>query len=233
MSRIPLVLLPGTLCSALLWEEQVTALSDIADIQVIDTSQHDNLGDLAHHIHTVMPDSFAVAGLSYGGIVAFEVWRHNPEVITHLGLLNTTPAPVAPERRAAQEKAVELALSGGFDKVKADQIKNVMRPSDYGKNLNLQSAIATMADEIGVDGFVRQIKAQTRRPDSRPNLAHIECQTLVLTGDEDQLCPPAIHQEMAEKIPNSTLHIISNCGHLSTMEHPEEVSKIMRAWLLS
>jgi len=68
---------------------------------------------------------------------------------------------------------------------------------------------------------------------TRPILGKIACPTLVLTGEEDRLCPPAIHREMAAQIPLSTLHIVPNCGHLGTKGHPDYVSKAMRAWLLS
>ncbi|MEM7345513.1 MAG: alpha/beta hydrolase [Chloroflexota bacterium] len=233
MTKIPLALLPGTLCSPILWEDQIAALHDIADVRVIDTSQHDTIGALAQHIHTVMPARFAVAGLSYGGIVAFEVWRQKPNAISHLGLLNTTPFPVSTEKRAAQEALAEMALAGNFTKVADKQVQMVMLPEQYRQNYRLQSRVTRMADEIGVEGFINQIKAQVKRVDSRPILSDIRCPTLVLTGDQDQLCPPALHEEMAAKIPDSTLHILSACGHLSTMDQPAKVSAAMQAWLLS
>ena len=90
MAKIPLALLPGTLCSADLWSYQAEALSEIADVYIADTSRHDTLITLAEHVHDIMPARFAVADLSYGGIVAFAVWRHRPAAISHFGLMNTT-----------------------------------------------------------------------------------------------------------------------------------------------
>ncbi|MEM7029856.1 MAG: alpha/beta hydrolase [Chloroflexota bacterium] len=233
MTRIPLALLPGTLCTAVLWDNQIEALADIADIHVIETSHHDNLDALAEHIHTVMPDQFAVAGLSYGGIVAFAVWRHNPRVISHLGLMNTTSAPVTAEKRVAQMKQADLAVSGQFQAIVIEQASNLMSMAACRPNLGLHAKILTMANQVGAQGFVNQIKAQVNRPDNRPILGDITCPTLVLTGENDRFCPPDIHCEIASKIPNATLYIIPNCGHLSTFEQPEQVFNLMRIWLQS
>lgn len=42
MARIPLALLPGTLCTAALWAYQIEALADIADIRVVETAAFTN-----------------------------------------------------------------------------------------------------------------------------------------------------------------------------------------------
>jgi pimeloyl-ACP methyl ester carboxylesterase len=38
---------------------------------------------------------------------------------------------------------------------------------------------------------------------------------------------------MAERILHARLVLIENCGHLSTLERPEEVTAAMREWLLA
>ena len=43
----------------------------------------------------------------------------------------------------------------------------------------------------------------------------------------------AHHEEMASMIPHSHLVIIENCGHMSTMERPAEVTAALREWLTS
>jgi pimeloyl-ACP methyl ester carboxylesterase len=49
-----------------------------------------------------------------------------------------------------------------------------------------------MAMECGADAFVRHLKVDMSRPDSRPDLAAIRCPTTVLVGDTDQLTPPSL-----------------------------------------
>ena len=58
-----------------------------------------------------------------------------------------------------------------------------------------------MASETGAEAFIRQQQAIIGRPDSRPDLARIDCPTLVLVGDSDQLIPPELSVEIAGAIP--------------------------------
>jgi pimeloyl-ACP methyl ester carboxylesterase len=90
-----------------------------------------------------------------------------------------------------------------------------------------------MAEDVGVDGFVRQQRAIMGRPDSRPTLAGIKCPTLVLVGDSDAATPPELSKEMADGIPGAKLVIVKDCGHLSTIEQPAAVNSAMTAWLQS
>ncbi len=69
------------------------------------------------------------------------------------------------------------------------------------------------------------------RPDARLHLPQVACPTLVLCGDSDQLTPPECSHEIAAVIPHAELKIISDCGHMLTMERPAEVNAALLAWL--
>jgi pimeloyl-ACP methyl ester carboxylesterase len=62
-------------------------------------------------------------------------------------------------------------------------------------------------------------------------LPTIRCPTLVLVGEQDAATPPALSEEMAAAIPGARLVKIAACGHLSTMERPEAVTKELVAWM--
>lgn len=232
MPKLPLVLLPGTLCDATLFEYQVKHLADIAEPIVVDVHLQDNLTDVARYVLSQVNGQFAVAGLSYGGIIAFELWRQAPERIHKMALLDTTPYPPSPETKAKQQRFVGMAHLGEFREITTDFLKDVMLHPDHRKDLQLRQKILEMAESIGIDGFINEIKAQLNRPDSIPDLPSISCPTLILTGKEDQVTTVEIHQAMHNAIPNSQLKIIEHCGHLSTMEQPEIVTSLLREWLL-
>ena len=79
--------------------------------------------------------------------------------------------------------------------------------------------------------FEIQMLALLNRPDARPVLPTIKCPTLVLTGRDDVWSTPARHEEMAAAIPGAKLLLVPQCGHMSTMERPAEVTAAMRTWL--
>lgn len=123
-----------------------------------------------------------------------------------------------------------LAGSGKFKGVTPRLLPILIHP-DRLSDAPLVARITAMADAIGKEGFLRQQRAIMSRSDLRPMLPSIACPTLVLCGRQDQLTPLDRSQEMAEAIPGARLVILDSCGHLSTMERPDEVAAALRDWL--
>ncbi|MGA8010313.1 MAG: alpha/beta hydrolase, partial [Thiomonas sp.] len=74
MSRPVLMLLPGLLCDAAVWESQGVDLHGIADCRVPDYGLRDSIDSMAEHVLEVAPPGpFALAGHSMGGRVALAV----------------------------------------------------------------------------------------------------------------------------------------------------------------
>ena len=95
----------------------------------------------------------------------------------------------------------------------------------------LTDAIKLMAKNVGKVAFVRQQRAIMSRAESRPLLAAIKCPALVLCGRQDQLTPLDRHEEMAAGINSAKLEVLEDCGHMSTMERPDQVNRALRQWL--
>lgn len=231
MDRLPLLLLPGTLCDGALFAHQLAHLTDICAPRVVDVHHQDTLAAVGAYVLAQVDGPFAVAGLSYGGIVALELWRQAPQRVVKMALLNTNPRAASEQTRRNQQQFVGMAHLGEFREVTTDYLKDVMLHPDHQQDLALRDEVLRMAQRIGVRGFVNEVKAQLARPDSAPDLPHITCPVLVLTGREDFVVPVAVHEAMAAALPNSRLVIVEHCGHLSTMEQPEIVTGALREWL--
>ena len=54
---------------------------------------------------------------------------------------------------------------------------------------------------------------------------------MVVCGRQDDLTPLDLSEELAHLIPRARLAVLEDCGHLSTMERPEQVTALMRDWL--
>jgi 3-oxoadipate enol-lactonase len=70
-------------------------------------------------------------------------------------------------------------------------------------------------------GVSAGIRALRDRPDRTPELSAIACPTLVISGTEDSLSPPAEMAALAAAIPNARLVSIPGAGHLSNIEKPD------------
>lgn len=230
MTRPHLLLLPGLLCDAALWQPQLDALQDLAEISVGDLTRGESMVRLADQVLADAPRRFALAGLSMGGYVAFEVMRRAPERVTRLALLDTSARPDTPERRQIRRDLIRLAETGGFRGLTPRLLPQWVHP-DAMRDAALVASVTAMTRRVGREAFIRQQTAILDRPDSRPGLAGIRVPTLVLCGRQDLATPVEVAREMAADIPDARLTIVESCGHLATLEKPAEVNAAMRQWL--
>ena len=186
---------------------------------------------IARQLLTSLPQQFALAGLSMGGIVALEMLRQAPERIERLALLDTNASAEQPQRQAKRVNEIALAHSGRLRELMIEEMKPHYLADDSREDQALLDLIVAMATDLGPHVFERQSLALRDRPDAVGLLASIDCPTLIICGEQDQLCPVAYHQLIHEQIRGSELHIIERCGHLSTLEQPHRVSNLMRSWL--
>jgi pimeloyl-ACP methyl ester carboxylesterase len=228
--RIPLVLIPGLLLTGDLWRDQLADLDDIADMTVADHTSRDHISDVAAVILDAAPDRFALAGLSFGGYLSFEIMRQASERVSALALLDTTAQADGPEQAQRRRDFIALAEKGRFLGVTEGLIKTFIHPARHD-DADLMGRLTTMASDVGPQAFIRQEKAILSRPDSMADLGNITCPTLVLCGRQDALTPLQRHEEMAAAIPDADLVVLARCGHLAPMERPDAVSDALRAWL--
>jgi pimeloyl-ACP methyl ester carboxylesterase len=228
---LPIVLIPGLLCSPRLYAEQVPALWRFGAVTVADHTRDDSVGGIAGRLLAAAPPRFALAGLSMGGYTAFEVMRTAPERVARLALLDTSARPDLPEQSERRRSQIALAQQGRFGEVLEPLFLSWVhrtRRTDEG----LRALVRRMAEqETGPDVFVRQQTAIMTRPDSRPGLRAIRCPTLVLVGDGDEATPPDRAGEIADGIAGARLVTVPECGHLSTLERPEHVTRALVEWL--
>jgi pimeloyl-ACP methyl ester carboxylesterase len=231
-----LVLVPGLLCDQAVWKPQVKALKGLVNIQVPDHGLMDSLGAMAEAILATAPAKFAIAGHSMGGRVALEVVRRAASRVTGLALLDTGYTPVPPGNAGEREAAGrhELLLVGRQEGMRAVGERWLRIPMVHEARLTdrkLVESILQMIERRTPEQFAAQIRALLQRPDAAALLPMISCPALVLCGEEDAWASMSAHRVMAQLIPHSTLVPVANCGHMCTMERPDEVTAALKSWL--
>ncbi len=227
---LPIVLIPGLTCSARLYADQIPALWRFGPVTVADHTRDDNLAAIARRILAAAPPRFALAGLSMGGYIAFEIMRQAPERVAKLALLDTGARPETAEQTERRKLVIALAKSGRYA-----EVPDIAFPLYVHRNRHndagLKQIVRMMAAETGLEAYLRQQQAIMSRPDSRPGLGAIKCPTLVLVGDGDEATPPELAREIAGAIRGARLVVIPDCGHLSTLEQPEKVTAALTEWM--
>ena len=230
-TRTPLLMLPGLLCDERLWRDQRDALADVADTQVPDLTRDADIGAMARRVLAAAPERFALAALSMGGYVAFEILRQAPQRVSRLALLATSASVDTPQRAAVRRASLAMAESGRFAGVTRKLLPQLVH-ADHAEG-EVGEVVMAMAQRVGREAFLRQQRAILERPDSRAMLRSLDRPALIAVGEDDRMTQPEESRRLHALIPHSQLHVFTRCGHLPPLEKPEETSALLREWLLS
>lgn len=225
---LPTLLIPGLAATPRLFADQLGPLWRLGPAMFADHRRADSVAGIAASILADAPPRFRLLGLSMGGYIAFEVMRQAPERVAALALLDTSARPDAPEQTQAREEQIALAHERGMSLVATTMFPRLVHPGRV-RDDELDAVVREMAKDTGPEAFERQQRAIMTRPDSRPSLAAIACPTIMIVGDQDQITPPSVAEEIAGGIGGAKLVVIPDSGHLSTLEQPDAVTRALLA----
>ena len=166
----------------------------------------------------------AVAGLSMGGYLAFELYRQRPGLFRGLALCDTRAGADTPEGAQNRETFAKNALEKGLAWVADEMVPKLLRPQPD------PAAVAEVRRLVGQGtpaGVAAAQRGMAQRPDSTPTLAKIACPTLVVCGREDTLTPLAESEKMAAGVKGAKLVAIPNAGHLPAIENGEAFTRAL------
>jgi pimeloyl-ACP methyl ester carboxylesterase len=235
MSKPALMLVPGLVCDARVWEDQYRRLSPRTGIIVAEHDLSDSLAGMARRNLAAAPARFLLAGHSMGGRVALEMYRLAADRIAGLALLDTGFEPLAAGQAGETEVRkrqgfLDLARGAGMRAMAESWVQEMVHPRRLADR-SLIERIVTMIGGKPVAMFEAQVRALLDRPDAMDLLPGIVCPTLVLCGRDDAWSPFARHETMAGLIRGSRLVGVPECGHMSTMEQPDAVSEALADWM--
>ena len=74
----------------------------------------------------------------------------------------------------------------------------------------------------------------TSQEDIGPVVVNIAVPTLVISGEQDRVDPPAmLQQELLTRIPQARLALLPGIGHLVPLEAPGDVARLIRTFIQS
>lgn len=163
-----------------------------------------------------------VCGISMGGMIAQEIAVRHPG---HAGAL------VLASTYAAWPRDIEGILAGGEGLLASGDplamhrflMELAFTPDFIVANaaLLLQLFAEAMPEGPNMRGLIAQIAAVVSH-DARAALGNVTAPTLVITGTEDRLIPPACSREIARLVPGARLETIEGGSHAVNFERPEE-----------
>jgi pimeloyl-ACP methyl ester carboxylesterase len=243
----PLLLVPGLLFGAEHWRPQMDALASGFDVIAVDlrgqhhTTTTDDQADYdmwnqAEDVHGLIralgiaPAHYA--GLSMGGFIGMRIALRHPEDLRDLILIDTQAHSEDPEKVAQYDAFRKLYLEGAMEPLRA-----VLPGSFFCDDFiaNQDDRVQAWLDTLiagNHQGTVHASLAVDLRDDITHRLGEIRLPTLVAHGTEDVPIEIEKAEEMASLIPGATFQRIEGAGHQSNVDHPNDVTRVIRDFLV-
>jgi pimeloyl-ACP methyl ester carboxylesterase len=170
----------------------------------------------------------AVAGLSMGGYLSFELYRQAPGLFRGLALCDTKAGADTDEGKAGREKFAQTTLEKGLSWVADEMVPKLLKADPDPAAVKEVRRLIQDGTPAGVAAAQR---GMARRIDSTPTLAKITCPTLVIVGQGDTLTPPAESEKMAAAVKGAKLVKIPGAGHLANIENPDAFNAALTAFV--
>jgi pimeloyl-ACP methyl ester carboxylesterase len=227
MATQTLVLVPGLGSDAAVWRRTIAALGDQYPCLVGDTLSDDTLQGMARRILDRAPQSFALAGVSMGGMVALEMMKAAPARVTQLALVDTNAQPDTFRQKIYRRLAnVVVGTSKDYGRLAQRSLGSLVYALTAS---DVRLELVQMSVRVGAKTYVRQNRAVMARGDLREVLPKIAVPTAIVVGRDDQMTPVALSQDIHSLTRGSTFHVIPN--HLPPIEKPEVMAALLKGLL--
>ncbi|MDR1968834.1 MAG: alpha/beta hydrolase, partial [Burkholderiaceae bacterium] len=175
----------------------------------------------------------ALAGHSFGSLIALEAAARAPERVSHLALVGTAyPMKVSPvlleSSIHAPEKAIHMV--NVFSHSTLAPPPSALGPGTwlYGGSRALMRRI--LASNPAVNVFHTGFKACDSYAGGEKAMQAVRCPVLFLIGRHDQMTPPKSAKALAQHARQATL-VEVNAGHALMTEAPDEVLDALKNFL--
>ena len=247
---IPIVLIHGTASSLHTFDAWTAGLVDERRVIRMDLPGYGLTGPfpdgnyamenyvdfILHLLNALEVDQCVLAGNSLGGAIAWRVALAHPERIQKLVLIDAAGYPSQSESvpiafRIARWKGINRIFTfitprflakSSLKNVYADESKATKELVDRYFELSLREGNRqAYLDRMGLK----------RDPNIHEQIKTIQHPTLILWGEQDKLIPVENAYRFQADLPNDTLVILENSGHVPMEENPDENLVALKAFL--
>jgi pimeloyl-ACP methyl ester carboxylesterase len=235
----PLVFVHGAAEDGRIWQPQLDALADEFTVVAWDEpgAGHSSdlpanfgLADYAHGLAALLEalalGAAHVAGLSWGGTVVLELYRHRPDLVASLILVDT----YAGWKGSLPEKEVRARVAAAMQMLAApaDEFDPTF-PGLFagGPPARFVPLLNEIAAGVRPTSLRRQLLLMADT-DQRDLLPRIAAPTLLIWGEADTRSPLSVAHQFEASIPNAHLVVIPDAGHVSNLERPEQFNQVVR-----
>jgi pimeloyl-ACP methyl ester carboxylesterase len=237
----PIVLAHGATTDSRMWQPQLLGLSDEFTVVAwdepgagqsaavpADFTLADYADCLAAVIEALDLGPVHLAGLSWGGTVALELYRRHPGLVTSMLLVDTYAGwkgSLPAEQVRARIEGVRKALAAAEDDFDPTLpgLFAAQPPAEY------VSLMREMAADVRPESMRTALEIMAEA-DLRDVLPRIAVPTLLVWGELDARSPVTVAHQFQDAIADAELVVIPGAGHMCNLEAPERFNDAVRAF---
>jgi len=169
-----------------------------------------------------------LVGLSIGGYISLPFAAKHPERIDKLVLAHTRARADNETEREGRSQMVAALQQSGIEILPDRMLPRLLGPK---ASQELRERLRHTILKASPNAAIFAVTAMRNRTDATPLLSQLSCPTLVIAGEGDAILKVEDCRQMAAAIPNSQCVVISNAGHLSNLEEPEQFNRALENFL--
>ena len=172
-----------------------------------------------------------LVGVSMGGMVAQHLALAEPERLSTLTLIATTPGGVLSKLPTLRGIYYFARANLASQATRRDVLVKLLYPDAFVRSTDPEALARRMEQQMGVRASPSTLRAQLAAVtlhDVRSRLAEIELPTLVVRPGRDLLMRPTNSDRLARDIPNARLLELPEAGHGVVFQCSDEVNRALR-----
>jgi pimeloyl-ACP methyl ester carboxylesterase len=167
--------------------------------------------DLAAAMRALGLADACVLGVSQGGMIAQYLAIDHPELVKKLALAVTLSRPNETAARVIGDWTA-MARRGDYKGIMLDTAKRYYSPKYLRRQLPFYRILGSVGKPKSFDRFLTQAESCLQH-DAYELLPRIGCPTLIIGGMDDRIVSAKASEEIAARIPDSTLILYPGLGH--------------------
>jgi pimeloyl-ACP methyl ester carboxylesterase len=173
----------------------------------------------------------SVFGISMGGMIAQELALRHPQLVRSL-VLGATHASWRDSHKP--DPQVMLALLGAnlLGRRAWARVAPLLVSREFGREQRHELHRWLRGAGVGRPSAVLRQMAAILGHSTVPRLHRIRCPTLVVTGTDDRLVPPANARILRDRIPGARLVELPGAGHVFPLEREDETVELLERHFL-
>ena len=224
-----LILIPGLGFGSDLFEHQIQHLEEVAEPVVVTVTDEAMDRQVEKIMSAAGEGRFGIVAHSGGTLAAIACAATATEQVSHLVLQGSMGTSLPPIKEFLTGMAHDL--EAGKVAESREAIRETALGTGHPHQDELAARVIKAQEQIPVEQFVTQCKFIVRNMDQSESLPRLATKTLFVHARDDKFFDEELTRKIAGAVPESTVALLEDSGHLAAVEQPAAFTALVRLWL--